>query len=301
MTQAPVVLFVYNRVNHTRQTVESLRNNTLASNTDLIIYSDAARTPAAENDVDAVRVYLNSITGFKSIFIHKSKSNKGLARSIIEGVTSIVEVFGRAIVLEDDMITSPHFLTYMNDALDTYVDDERVISAHGYVYPVNEPLPEAFFLPGADCWGWATWKRGWDLFNPNGHELMTQLKEHNLLKALDFDGTYPYSKMLQEQIDGRNQSWAIRWYASALLAQKLTLYPGRSLVRNIGNDGSGSHCGDSEELDVDVSFTPIDLSGIKVEASQQAYEAFKIFFRMQRKNILIRILNKFNSLLKIKY
>src|SRR5262249_35869456 len=153
--------------------------------------------------------------------------NFGLAQSIVQGVSGTVAQHGRIIVLEDDMVTSPHFLTYMNQALDKYADEARVVSIHGYVYPVEQPLPETFFLPGADCWGWATWKRGWSCFNPDGQFLLNELKRQKLIRDFDFNGAFPYSEMLQAQIKGANDSWAVRWYASALLAGKLTLYPGR--------------------------------------------------------------------------
>lgn len=113
-------------------------------------------------------------------------------------------------------------------------------------------MPETFFLRGADCWGWATWKRGWNLFNANGLQLLQQLQEKKLEKEFDLDGCYDYTKMLQDQIDGKNNSWAIRWRASAFLADKLTLYPSKSLVHNIGFDNSGTHCGFSDNYDQEI-------------------------------------------------
>lgn len=139
------------------------------------------------------------------------------------------------------MITSPYFLQYMNDALSLYKDIEEVISIHGYSYPVKRTLPDTFFLRGADCWGWATWKRGWKLFNLDSSDLYQQLQVNQQCYTFDFEGTHSYCKMLKNNIQGKNDSWAIRWYASAFLRNKLTLYPGRSLIHNIGNDGSGSH------------------------------------------------------------
>ena len=143
--------------------------------------------------------------------------------------------------MEDDLVTSPHFLQYMNESLDLYQQEERVISIHAYMYPVKEELPETFFLRGADCWGWATWKRSWQLFESDGAKLLEQLNSQNLTREFNFNGSYPYVRMLKDQIKRRNNSWAIRWYASAFLANRLTLYPGASLVQNIGHDGSGVH------------------------------------------------------------
>lgn len=215
---APVVLFTYARPEHTRQTVEALRRNQFAPTSDLIIYSDGPRTSDDRSTVDEVRAYLRTITGFRSVTIRHRDTNFGLAKSIIEGVTEVLERTDRIIVLEDDMVTSPHFLGYMQEALERYAGDERVISVHGYAYPTGKPLPEAFFLPGADCWGWATWRRGWGLFNPDGRMLLDELVRRKMVRGFDFDGAYPYSSMLQEQIRGNNDSWAIRWYASAYLA-----------------------------------------------------------------------------------
>jgi hypothetical protein len=273
----PITLFTYARPDHARRTVEALLQNRLAGSHDLIVFSDAARSPDKQSAVDEVRAYLATITGFRSVTIHHRPHNFGLAKSIIEGVTQVLSDHERIIVLEDDMVTSPHFLAYMNEALEKYADDERVISVHGYVYQVKQALPEAFFLLGADCWGWATWRRGWRLFNPNGQALLDELKRRDLTKEFDFNGAYGYSKMLEGQIKGLNDSWAVRWYASAFLAGKLTLYPGRSLVHNIGNDGSGTHCGKDSGHDTELSTTPIDLSAVEVlpsVAGRDAVEAF---------------------------
>lgn len=190
------------------------------------------------------------------------------------------------------MVTSPHFLRYMNEGLERFSEDQRVISVHGYVYPVQRPLPEAFFLRGADCWGWGTWRRGWNLFNPDGQALLDELTGRGLLDAFNFRGAYPYAEMLRSQIAGRNDSWAIRWYASAFLAAKLTLYPGRSLVHNIGNDSSGTHAMGTTTLDTDLSGTAIDLRDIPVEASQEAQAAFEAFFRRSAGSLLQRTLGR---------
>jgi hypothetical protein len=279
MSLAPITLFTYARPDHARRTVEALLQNHQAASHDLIVFSDAARTPEKQSVIDEVRAYLATITGFRSVTIHHRPHNFGLAKSIIEGVTQVLSEHERIIVLEDDMVTSPHFLPYMNEALAKYADDESVISIHGYVYPVDQVLPEAFFLPGADCWGWATWRRGWGLFNPNGQTLLDELQHRDLIKAFDFNGTYRYSKMLTAQINGMNDSWAVRWYASAFLAGKLTLYPGRSLVHNIGNDSSGTHCGADTSHDADLSESPIDLSAVVVLPSVAGRAAFEAFFK----------------------
>lgn len=295
---AAVALFVFNRPDHTRRTVESLKRNKLASETDLFIFSDSFKFDSQAPSVQQVRTYLRGIDGFKSITVVERDRNWGLARSIVEGVSSLVSARGSVIVLEDDMVTSPFFLTYMNEALEKYHDDERIVSIHGYVYPVEAALPETFFLRGADCWGWATWKRGWDLFNPNGQQLLDELRRRGLMHAFDFNGTYPFSRMLKRQIDGKNDSWAVRWHASAFLADKLTLYPGRSLVHNIGNDDSGTHSGVTARLDSVLSNTPISLNNVAVQASPEGWRAFENFFRRSQ-SIQRRLLSRVFSAKRI--
>ena len=287
--KAPIALFAYNRPDHLAKSVRSLASNPEASITDLTVFCDAAKHSKDQIGVDTVRSIARSIVGFASVTVIERDHNLGLAVSIIEGVTHIVNKFGRVIVIEDDLLLSQHFLRYMNDALDLYADNDNVISIHGYVYPVQQTLPESFFLRGADCWGWGTWRRGWALFNPDGQYLLRKLQERQLINDFDFNGAYSFSKMLKHQINGKNDSWAIRWHASAFLADKLTLHPGRSLVQNIGNDNSGTHCGNSNICDVNLSLTPIKLDVIEVTPSLVAHRAFEEFYKISRLGILLRV------------
>lgn len=299
MTSAPVALFVYNRPWHTRRTVEALLANFEVSETPLYIFSDAPRDGAANKAVMEVRSFLREITGFKSVSIIERENNYGLARSIIEGVTHVCEQHGRVIVLEDDLVTSPYFLKYMNEGLDKYQDEQRVISIHGYVCPVENSLPETFFLKGADCWGWATWKRGWDMFDPDGQRLLDELKRRKLTREFDFDGSYPYTRMLRNQTEGKNNSWAILWYASAFLNDKLTLYPGRSLVHNIGFDGSGAHCPPDEIFSSEIGILPVMLGDIDIEESDAARQQFIKFFKRTMSWLTVRAAKKIY--MKVRY
>jgi len=285
---APIVLFVYNRPWHTRQTVEALQRNKLADQSELIIFADGPKNDRARSGVREVRDYIRTIDGFKAIRRIEREEHLGLATSIISGVTEVIDEYGSAIVMEDDLISSPYFLLYMNDALQYYKNDDRVISIHAYMYPVGEELPETFFLEGANCWGWATWKRGWNLFEPDGGKLLLKLKERNLTKRFDMDGVYSYTKILKDQIAGRNDSWAIRWHASVLLLNKLTLYPGKSLVSNIGHDGSGTHCGLENYFDTSLSEQAIRVGGIEVTEDQKVLESVKRYMKIYRKKKIIR-------------
>ena len=297
MFLAPIALFAYDRLSHLRQTVESLKENDFAKDSDIFIFSDGPRGNSSVSKVEEVREYLTKIDGFKNIKIIKRESNFGLAKSIISSVTEVLELYGKVIVLEDDIVTSPFFLKFMNASLELYEKEEKVISIHGYIYPVESKLPETFFIRGADCWGWATWKRGWDLFENNGSLLFEELKKRNLMKAFDFNGTYPFTEMLKAQIVGENNSWAIRWYASAFLNNKLTLYPGRSLVCNIGNEGSGTHCGVNYSYDVTLAQTAIDVKGIEVSENGDARKAFEEFFQTQKSSFFIRLKLKIKEIL----
>jgi hypothetical protein len=278
MSTAPIVLFVYNRLDHTRKTIESLRQNVLAEDSDLYIYSDAAKDFGAEPQVNAVRNYLKSVRGFNSVTIRLREINLGVDENIINGVTEIVNSYGKIIVLEDDLVTSKYFLQYMNDALNVYKDHSEVACVHGYLLPIAPQFDEVFFIKGADCWGWATWKRAWDLFEADGSLLLDQIEQLNLQDEFDFGGTYPYTKALRDQASGRTDCWDIRWYAAAFLKNKLTLYPGKSLVNNIGHDNSGTNCADTESYEVEVAEHRVNVTA-EVLHHNEAYDAFADFFR----------------------
>lgn len=300
LDKAPIALFVYNRLDHTKKTLDALRQNQGAQDSDLIIFSDG---PKKEEDLPVIsnlRNYLQTVEGFKNIRIVEQEKNLGLADSIIKGVTEVISAYGKAIIMEDDLVTSKYFLKFMNEGLYFYETDDRVISIHGYCYPVKGQFPETFFLRGADCWGWATWKRGWDLFEKEGNKLLQKIKNQNLSFAFDRDGSYPFTKMLENQVNGKVGSWAIRWHASAFLENKLTLYPGQSLVKNIGHDNSGIHCSKEESFDVKLSDYPIPLSKISIEESDIG-KALYIDFekRLMRKNLAKTFLKKIRDLLAL--
>ena len=159
MQLAPIALFVYKRLWHTQQTLCSLLKNAQAKDSDLYVFSDGAKDSHSEKGVNDVRAYIKTLSGFKNIQLIERSQNLGLAQSIIQGVTQLVNQFGKVIVVEDDLLLSPYFLAFMNDGLREYEREEQVASIGAYVFPVKQSLPDNFFLAGADCWGWATWKR----------------------------------------------------------------------------------------------------------------------------------------------
>jgi len=198
MILAPICLFVYKRPDLTFKTVTSLKENLYANESNLFIYSDAAKNDKDNSLVFEVRKYIKSIEGFKSVKFIERENNFGLSESIISGVSEVINQFDKVIVLEDDLITSKYFLKYMNEALDKYENENKVMSIHGYIYPVKSKLPETFFLRGTDCWGWATWKNRWQTFEKDGKILLEHLKEKKLAYSFDHNGTTNNIKMLKK-------------------------------------------------------------------------------------------------------
>ena len=296
MTVAPIALFVYNRLLHTQQTVKALQKNELADCSHLLIFADGAKSHASICAVDDVREYIKTIDGFKSVNIVERDENFGLANSIIHGVTKLCNEYSRVIVVEDDLVTSPFFLRYMNEALDIYANESSVASIHGYWYAVGSEMPETFFLRGASCWGWATWSHAWKIFQEDGQKLLDELKNKKLTRSFDLDGAMAYTQMLEDQIKGKNNSWAIRWHASTFLANKLQLSPGKSLVRNIGFDGSGTHSGKSEAFSVSLSTKPINVKYVVPNQSNLARDAL-VKYHIKTRNIFYRIKNRLHSLI----
>ena len=298
LDRSPIVLFVYARPEHTRKALNSLAQNKEAIESELIIYSDGPKNEKTADLVAEVRTIVAHVSGFKSVTTHFSSENKGLSQSIISGVSEVLRKYSSCIVLEDDLVLSPHFLSFMNDGLSKYSTDNRVASIHGYVYPTQASLPENFFMKGADCWGWGTWKRAWDLFEEDGSKLLELLKKKRLVNEFDFGGSHSFSSLLRKQIKGKVDSWAIRWHASIFLQNMLTLYPGQSLVQNIGNDKSGTHSGNYNFMDVQLNYDRIPVIDTEVRSSKMGYEAFVDFFERNKQTFYTKIFRYLSSLFK---
>ncbi|MBC9934389.1 glycosyltransferase family 2 protein [Chitinophaga qingshengii] len=293
-TLAPIIFFAYKRPDIARKALESLALNPEAAESELYVFADGPKEGATAEtlqQIAATREVIRSRQWCGTVHIAERVQNYGLAKSVITGVTEVIEKHGKAIIVEDDLVLSPYFLRYMNEGLDLYEDEPQVASLHGYVYPVQEKLPETFFIRGADCWGWATWARAWKQFEADGQKLYDAIRLKGESRAFDFNNTYDYMKMLRKQISGQNDSWAIRWYASAFLKNMLTLYPSRSLVQNIGGDESATHMdeADAEKFEVVLSPTPVQLQKIPIEASVQGTTAFEDYFRSNRLGFVQRI------------
>lgn len=277
---APILLFTYNRPAHTRRLVESLQANAEAACSPLIVYSDGPRHEADRTAVDEVRHYLRTLQGFADVELHLRDDNWGLARNIIDGVGTQVARYGRVIVLEDDLVVAPYFLRFMNDALDAYADDPRVGHIQACDFTRDPSLPFTFLIKWTGSWGWATWQRAWQHFNPDGRQLLAQLEARGLTRTFDFDGAYGYTRMLRRQVEGKNNSWAIRWNASLFLDDMLSVNVGRSLVQNRGFDGSGTNCGGGGLYATDLWTQPLPVQRISPAVENQAArEAYARYYR----------------------
>ena len=242
---APIIVFTYKRSVHLKKLINSLKNNKLSKKSNLIIFSDG---PKNNNNleiesIEKVRYFLKKISGFKSIKIYQRSTNYGLSKNIINGLDTVFKKFPYAIILEDDLVVDSFFLEYMNEGLNIFKNNASVASVHGYTYPIKfkKKISNYYFIKGADCWGWATWKRAWKIFESDGNKLKKIIDTKKQKKEFNFNNSFNYYDMLVSQIKKKNNSWAIRWYASAFVRDMLTLYPNISHVKNIGMDHTGTH------------------------------------------------------------
>lgn len=293
---APIALFVYNRPEHTRRTLNFLQKNDLAEESRLFIFSDGARA-GEEDNVKAVRELAASVTGFKSVEVVARERNFGLANSVIEGVSRLCTAYGRAIVLEDDVLTSPYTLQYFNDALNKYNDVEKVMHVTAYMYPIpHVGLPETFFLRLASSQAWATWDRAWKNFEPDIDKLIGKFDEQSKYQ-FELEGGMNFWKHIMEFKHGRNNSWAIRWYASVFLNKGLSVNPALSLIENIGHDGSGVHSGVSTIYKGAINNSRITQFPDELVEYKPAYQAVRHFLKHRKGTYLQRGLRYLNHVL----
>lgn len=292
---SPIALFVYNRPEHTRRTLNYLKNNLLADESRLYIFSDAAKTYADAANVDEVRALIKEVEGFKTVKVIERKENLGLANSIISGVTQLVNEYEKVIVFEDDLLSSPYTLSYFNQALDRYANTDKVMHIGAYMYPLADNfLPQTFFYRSATSWGWATWARAWKHFEPDADKLITQFDQKKILQ-FSIEGNMNFWKQIQEFKQGKNNSWAIRWYASIFLQGGLTLNPAHSLIQNIGNDGSGIHSNKEDIYQVPIYKEPITEFPDVIEESAEAHLLIRHFLKNRKGTLwqrLVRFVNQ---------
>jgi hypothetical protein len=241
---APIVLFTFNRPAHVKAVVEALKKNFQAEDSDLIIFSDGCRNETDKDAVNRVRNYVNGLSGgFKTIKVHISEYNKGADISIIEGVSEVIRQYGKVIVLEDDLICTPNFLSYMNGALDFYQADSRIFSVCGYGLKIKRPpyYPADVYLFGrSSSWGWGTWVNRWETVDWDVKDWAVFSKDAKAKKAFNRNGSDMYS-MLKRCMEGENHPWDIRFCYAQFKQGKYSVFPFLSKIDNIGFGKGATH------------------------------------------------------------
>ena len=292
MSLAPIVLFTYNRLWHTQKTIEALKSNELASKSELIIYVDGAKNKSVYESVSQVRDYVETIDGFKKVTIISREKNWGLANSIIDGVSQAIKKHGKVIVLEDDLVTSPFFLRYMNDALEFYKDENEVMHISGYIYPIdNKNLNDTFFIKPDTCWGWATWDRAWKYFKKDTNYYLNIFSKE-MIRDFNLNGNYDHFKQIKANKNGRIDTWAIYWYASTYLQNGLSLHPSQSFVSNIGHDGKGVHCVKTSIYDVDLVTNYSIAFSNQIKEDKVARVLLEKYYNSIKVPLSIRVINR---------
>ena len=269
---APVVLFVYNRLDHTKGVIESLAENLLAKDTELFVFSDAAKTEKGIEKVQEVREFIQCTewhAKFKKVTLVQAEKNKGLAKSVIGGVTEVLEEYGKVIVIEDDLLLSPYFLNYMNDALEYYQDDKQIWSISGYSFPMRslKKYPHDVFYSYRGCsWGWATWVDRWKTVDWTVKDYSAMMTDESWIRRFNRGGA-DLANMLRLQIEGKIDSWAIRWCFAQSNQEMYTIYPKHSYLQNGGCDGSGTHSGSNKDFytSIDEATKECKFEKLKVE------------------------------------
>lgn len=307
---AHIAVFAYNRPDHLARTLGALAQNDLALESRVTVFCDGPREPGGREaktifgesredetgrSLEEVRAVARGADGFRSVEVVERPTNLGLAQSLITGISDTLREHESIIVLEDDLTTVPYFLRFMNEGLERYREEARVISVCGYRFPVEGSLPDAFFLPGAFCWGWGTWRDRWALYEKDSREALRKVVERDLIYDFDFKGSDPLTKILHLSLfpENRVDSWALRWMATACLKRKISLYPGLSLVRNEGFDHTGRHAKGHQHFNSPMADRPMEIGQIPVEVDPGIERRFQELFRGWRlklgRNLLDRI------------
>lgn len=297
---APIVLFVYNRPEHTRRTLAALAANPLAVASDLIIYADGPKKQEHSASVREAREVARSASGFRSVRLIERQRNMGLANSIITGVSDVCAAHGRAIVVEDDLVVSPDFLPFLNAALSRYQNEEHVFQISGYAYPAHDQsTPRSFFLPMASCWGWATWARAWARFDPTMSALTKLDRDPTARRQFNVDDAYDYYGMACQQRQDKIDSWGIRWQLSLFVGGGLVLYPRDSLVYNAGVDASGTHGMGHAAFQRELQERAFDLDAMtwppRIAIDELAMSQVKQLLRANRPGLVRRLIERLRA------
>lgn len=298
---APVVVFAYNRPAHLERTLQALANNDLSDQSELIVFCDGPRENATTEQITCikkVREVAKSRNWCKMVTVIESDYNKGLAESIVEGVKSVVDKYGKVIVLEDDIVTTKGFLKYMNAALDMYENEDKVMHISGYMYPHKRKLGDTFFCALPMCWGWATWDRAWRKYDGNAEKWWNYFEDNQLWDRFNVFGGTILQKQLKDNVKGIINTWFVKWHSSVLYNNGLALFPGQSLVDNIGMDNSGVHCVQSNRFTNSSLTNYVVVNRKPLKESKKGRRAIKLFYQghWYSKRNRVKVINLFNSL-----
>lgn len=296
---APIVLFVYNRPWHTEQALEALAQNEEARESVLYIYADGPKQKIIFEEIKKIeetRRIIKLKKWCKEVYIIESEINKGLANSVITATTAIVNQYGSVITLEDDVVVSNYFLKFMNKALQLYESNQKVWMISGFYWPIKSiQKQQSFFLPFSSTQAWGTWKRAWDMFDPlaKGYEKMKI--SSSLKKKFNLNDCYDFAEMLFMQMETKQiDSWAVRFWWSLFQNKGLVLFPDKSLIKNIGWDGSGTHCGTEnffEDAFWDKNYQVVKFPA-KLKISQKNFRLVKVFHKKISHPETVTIKNK---------
>ena len=297
---APVVVFVYNRPEHTRKTIEALSKNRLADKSEVYIFSDGPKNEKSIAQVERVRDYIHSLVNsnvFASLYIEEADSNRGLANSVISGVSQVIKKHGKVIVLEDDLISSPDFLEYMNDGLEYYKDNKKIWSISGYTFNMDIPKDykrDIYFSYRGCSGGYGTWLDRWEKVDWTVEDFKWFDRDRKQRKKFNRGGL-DLANMLENQMAGKIDSWAVRWCYAQSKTDMYTIYPVRSRIKNIGFDGSGTHSGVNTKYDVELDnngkclFDNLGFDKRIVKMFKKHFMGNIEYFKLELKRLLIKL------------
>ena len=298
MINSPVAVFVYRRVDLLRRTIDALKLNPESKDTILYIFSDAASMASDEKSVGDVRSYVGSIEGFKDVRIICHDTNLGLASNIEDGVSYVLQSHKTVIVLEDDILTAPTFLAYMNEALYLYQDNCTVAQICGYSFleklATEYALDDTYFVLGSDCLAWATWRRAWQDYTSDSQYLASRIATAKAVKSFNRGNSYNYFKMLRKNRTRRSRSWSINFYAVNFLLDRYTLYPKSSLALHVGVHTDATNYvsrGSHDILLVNLSYSPVKVERIPVSEKSRTSKAFNAYLKIAYGNLFVRALD----------
>ena len=288
MNLAPIILFVYNRPWHTKKTLESLMKNELSNESTLYVYCDGPKDEVTDDELKQIILTQKILLEKKwcrRVIINKSDKNLGLAASIISGVTDVINKHENIIVLEDDMVLSPYFLKFMNEALEYYKNNDKVWHISGWNYPISdEGLGDVFLWRVMNCsGGWATWNDKWKYFEKDSEKLISEFTFEDVYK-FNLEGNYDFWNQILGNYRGRMNTWAIFWYSNIFVNNGLCVNSTKTFVSNIGFDGSGVHCGDEDKYESEISFSSEYLFINSGYENKRAVSRIKKFYSVQNEN-----------------